>query len=230
MGLDILEFVMDVEEKFGIEIADNDAPKLTTPRLLVDYIMSKVKQGQDRGCLSQREFYRLRRTLIDRRWTTREAFKPETSLEEVVPRTNRRSAWQHLGNEITRPNLPDLRRPTYIKVALAVIGALAFFLPFLEGVPEIARDNVGPTGVSFLSLILVVWVGILATQPLKLTLPFNSVEDFVRYLLAHPRAEMVEEGWTREQVRETIRAMVAEHFGVIEFADDSRFIRDMHLG
>lgn len=64
MGLEIVEFIMSVEEKFGIEIADRDAEKLTTVRKLIDYIMTKVKPGEDRGCMTQREIHRLRRALI----------------------------------------------------------------------------------------------------------------------------------------------------------------------
>ena len=229
MGLDIVEFVMDVEERFGIEIPDKDAQNLTTPRLLVDYILNKVKPGEDRGCLSQREFYRLRRALIGRRWTTRKKLKPETSLEQIVPKSNRRTAWEQLGEEIEHPDLPNLTRPKYIKVALVVIGTMAFLLPWLKGVEQIAHDNPRPVWVSVLSAILVVWVGMVTTRPLKLAVPYDSVEDFVRYLLAHPRPEKSEEGWTRQQVRETIHAMIVEHFAVTEFTDDSRFVQDMHV-
>ena len=94
MGLDIVEFVMGVEERFGIEIPDADAQNLTTPRKLVDYIMTRVKPGQDRGCLTQREFHRLRRALVARHWATRQNLKPDTLLEGIVPRLNRRTLWQ----------------------------------------------------------------------------------------------------------------------------------------
>ena len=107
MGLDLIEFVMSVEEKFGIEIPDADAQNLMTPRKLVDYIMTKVKAGEDRGCLSQREFHRLRRALIARHWATREGLKPDTPLERIVPKPNRRSVWQHLGEEVQAPRWPD---------------------------------------------------------------------------------------------------------------------------
>jgi len=100
MGLEIVEFVMSVEEKFGIEIPDADAQALTTPRKLVDYIMTKVKAGAEQGCLSQREFHQLRRAVIARNWATRAGLKPDTPLERIAPRPNRRSVWQHLGEEV----------------------------------------------------------------------------------------------------------------------------------
>ncbi len=40
-SLDIVEFVMNVEEEFGIEISDEDAEKLTTVSDIVNYIINK---------------------------------------------------------------------------------------------------------------------------------------------------------------------------------------------
>jgi acyl carrier protein len=42
MGLDTVELLMAFEEKFGISIPDEDATRLTTPRKVTDYIVSKV--------------------------------------------------------------------------------------------------------------------------------------------------------------------------------------------
>jgi hypothetical protein len=42
MGLDTIELVMAFEDKFGVRILDEDAGQLTTPRKVIDYIMSKV--------------------------------------------------------------------------------------------------------------------------------------------------------------------------------------------
>lgn len=42
MGLDTVELAMAFEEKFGIIIPDEEAPCLTTPRKVTDYIVSKI--------------------------------------------------------------------------------------------------------------------------------------------------------------------------------------------
>ncbi|MDT4955712.1 MAG: Acyl-carrier [Acidobacteriota bacterium] len=42
MGLDTVELVMAFEEKLGVSIPDEDAPQLTTPRKVIDYIVNKV--------------------------------------------------------------------------------------------------------------------------------------------------------------------------------------------
>jgi acyl carrier protein len=43
MGLDTVELVMAFEEKFGINIPNEDAAELTTPRKVTDYVMSTAK-------------------------------------------------------------------------------------------------------------------------------------------------------------------------------------------
>jgi acyl carrier protein len=43
-SLDTVELVMALEEEFGTEIADEDAEKLTTVGLTVDYIIKSVSE------------------------------------------------------------------------------------------------------------------------------------------------------------------------------------------
>jgi|UniRef100_A0A7V3VT36 acyl carrier protein len=40
-SLDLVELTMDLEEKFGIKIPDEDISKLTDVKSVVDYILSK---------------------------------------------------------------------------------------------------------------------------------------------------------------------------------------------
>lgn len=39
-SVDMLSLMLEFEEAFGFEISDEDAPRLTTPRAIVDYILS----------------------------------------------------------------------------------------------------------------------------------------------------------------------------------------------
>ena len=51
-----------------------------------------------------------------------------------------------------------------------------------------------------------------------------------RFLVAHNRQNQEPDpGWTREQVWETVRALIIEHLAVTEFTEDSRFVQDMHI-
>ena len=48
MGLDIVELIMRVEEEFEIEIPDEIAETLTTPRTVIDYLANLPKFSERR--------------------------------------------------------------------------------------------------------------------------------------------------------------------------------------
>ena len=54
MGLDGVEMVMAVEEAFDIRIEASEAEKLLTPRLLIDFVQSKVSGATASVCLDSR--------------------------------------------------------------------------------------------------------------------------------------------------------------------------------
>lgn len=54
MGLELVEFVYVIEEEFEIEIPPDVAEKITTPRKLIDYLMTipKIKEKWSRDYVS----------------------------------------------------------------------------------------------------------------------------------------------------------------------------------
>ena len=90
MGLDIVEFVMEVEEAFALRIPDSVAEKILTPRMLIDYVYSQTIDPRKVGCLSQRAFYAVRRQLCERLDLPRSALRPTTDLLAVLPQLNAR--------------------------------------------------------------------------------------------------------------------------------------------
>ncbi len=194
--------------------------------------MTRVKAGADRGCLSQREFHRLRRALIARHWATRAGLRPDTPLDGIVPKPNRPTVWRQLGEEIQAPRWPGLIRPKLIKTVLVVMAVVAFSLPWALRSGDIVRGDLTPVMLSIISTTLVVGIGVAATRSLRVAFPTQHacVGDVARFLVATShQSEKVAEGWTREQVRETVRALIVENFAVTEFSDDSRFVQDMHI-
>ncbi|HUR54030.1 MAG TPA: acyl carrier protein [Gemmataceae bacterium] len=89
MGLDIVEFVMNVEETFDIRIPDRDAERIRTPRMLIDYIAARVPPSPVGrwGCGTQRAFYAIRRAL-----GKRHDLRPCDTLP--------REAWAYIGTAL----------------------------------------------------------------------------------------------------------------------------------
>lgn len=127
MGLDGVELIMAVEERFGIEITDPEATKIRTPRELTNLVLTKVKTTSASECFSQKAFHLLRRSAIREFGVNQKALRPDTPLDNVLPREDRRSNWQLFANRIGATNWPTLRRPTWIVSALGITTFLVFF-------------------------------------------------------------------------------------------------------
>ncbi len=100
MGLDSVEFVMAVEDSFGIVIPNEDAAGLLSPRLLIDYLMRCLPTDDHGSCLSQRAFYQVRRALARRLGVSPRSVLPSTVFAEVIPKDCHKSVWMGLKEDL----------------------------------------------------------------------------------------------------------------------------------
>lgn len=91
MGLDSVELVLGWEDAFGISISDAEAETMFTTRQVAECIFEKVRSPmpEDRGCLSMRAFFRLRRA-FQAEGVSRKAIQPETKVTDLLPSRRRR--------------------------------------------------------------------------------------------------------------------------------------------
>jgi hypothetical protein len=114
VGLDIVEFIMEIQETFGINISDPHAQQLNTPRRCIDYVCAHVPHSSDDFCMSQRAFYQLRRVLMQKTNLPRSCFQPNTNVMGVLPEEGRDETWSTIGtalgaNKRWWPELPVWR-------------------------------------------------------------------------------------------------------------------------
>lgn len=109
MGLDIVEFVMDVEESFGISIPDDTAATLSTPRKLIDYVYGRVHKSDEARCLTQRAFYAVRHELTSRLNLHPSQLRPNTELRDVLPSAGAQKIWAEVGECLNIPSWPRVR-------------------------------------------------------------------------------------------------------------------------
>jgi hypothetical protein len=100
MGLDLVEFVMEVEEKFQFQLPDEDMAAITTPRRLIDYLTLHLPTAADHVCPSQRAFYRLRSAFAARLNCAPSALRPDTSLLALIPNDVRAATWEGVRQDI----------------------------------------------------------------------------------------------------------------------------------
>ena len=99
MGLDIVEFVMEVEEAFDVRFPDRDLEWITTPRILIDYLHRRMGYGAA-SCPTQRAFYAVRRELRNQLGNASLNVRPGTPLVDVLPEPERRRTWAQVGQRL----------------------------------------------------------------------------------------------------------------------------------
>ena len=87
MGLDLVEYVMAIEDAFEIAIPDADAGRLTTPAELIEYVCAHLGESSDGAPLAQTAFYRLRAALIVELGVSRDQVRPRTAIADLTHRS-----------------------------------------------------------------------------------------------------------------------------------------------
>src|SRR5205809_427702 len=84
MGLDLVELVMEVEDEFGIQIADDDASHIETVGQLHSYVCRKIGSGHaiQGRCHSMAVFHRVREALVNTGIAATGEITLETDLSE----------------------------------------------------------------------------------------------------------------------------------------------------
>ena len=99
MGLDSVELVMSVENKFGIRIPDTDCEKIYTVQDFSDTVFKMISIHPTDKCLTQIIFYRIRKAFKNLELTKVE-IKPDTKISDLLTQTELKANWNRLETEI----------------------------------------------------------------------------------------------------------------------------------
>jgi hypothetical protein len=99
MGLDLVEFVIEIEEKFHIRIDDRDAEHLMTPRRCINYVYNRLAKP-DGACRSQKAFYYLRRALCKQTGVARTEVRPNTAVRGLLGAETPKKIWECIGTDL----------------------------------------------------------------------------------------------------------------------------------
>lgn len=231
MGLDGVEIVMEVEERFGISIADDEASKAETVGQLASLVTSKLPPADTVACHTARVFYRLRRDLIGRIGVARADVRPEAETLTLLRRgtTDTRTAWRATEAAVGL-QLPPLELPRplfYALVAtwLSVPASLIWLAAGTGGWPVRLL-------LSAASVVLAV-LATIGTRPWETIVPVGSrtFGGFVESIARRNVGRLIGEtrAWTEEDVLGAIREIVAEHMRLdpAKVTRDARFVQDL---
>lgn len=225
MGLDAVELVLAVEERFGIAIADDDAEKLVTPGLLIDYVCRQLEMTDTKRCQSQQAFYLLRRTLMQRTGAKRSEITPQRRIRDFFPGTDHTRDWPSLQAAVWARGWPSLGRPRRLRRLLFVLSLAALAATIACCVRLHLRLG------DIVSISLVAWAvsGVLlliSTRKQCISIPadLETLADLVPYVESSEEIR-----WDRGGVARAVREIVTRQLGLApsRYAENARFVEDL---
>ncbi len=233
MGLDSVELVMAVEEKFGISISDEEACSILTVGEMHRCIMNKVDMSDKSSCLTQRAFHLLRRNVVRQFGISRRSFMPNTDLDSVIPQAGRRKQWLTLQRSVGAVRWPAL---CLTKIAgIALITSL-LVIPGVAAWYEVAnlRWHPGLVGVLVIPTMAALMVASrYLVRPFETEFPagVTRVRDLAYALLAdNPQLFGPEQPrWTEEEVWSLLCSVIKTETAITDFTKDSRFVADLGI-
>jgi hypothetical protein len=127
MGLDIVEYVMTVEDLFHVRLPDAELRAVRTPRELARVVQRQLPQGSRvrAGCLSQRAFYRVRNAVLEiHPDLERGSLTPTTVSYSLKTRDGQPLRWRAVGERLGFP-LKDTFSKRWLQFGPNTLGTLA---------------------------------------------------------------------------------------------------------
>ncbi|ACM21465.2 hypothetical protein Geob_3122 [Geotalea daltonii FRC-32] len=228
MGLDGVELVIAFEEQFGVSMSDAEAEKLETPRMVCDFIYSKIVTTDEKICQTQRAFYLIRRAISNTFRHNRKSITPDAPINQLFSNPPDKEKWLSLKKAVQARTWPELSRPIWLKVLIVIIPASVFFTLWLRNpINPIAGFFAIPI-IGFFSAVITIYIGTSLTRPMKTTIPANikQVKDLIPFAITSDEMK-----WTKEQISEHVKRIVIEIVGISEseYFEDAHFIKDFGI-
>ena len=225
MGMDGVEIVMTVEERFGIEISNDEAERIVKPRELIEQIATKVHAAPDSVCLSRRAFHKVRRALVKDFNISRQTVRPSSRFKDLFPAGGRRERWIALRHRLGAARWPELQLPMTAGL-LAISSGLAAVYCSLAFVSTPLFPALGIAVIAG-----VIWI--FRASCLRIAFPHSSdsVGGLAHFLAGQAPETLgyMEQAWSRHEIAMAVREIVIDVIDCENYSEDARFVEDLGL-
>jgi len=227
MGLDGVELVMAIEDRFGITIPDSVSSEIRTVDDLVGFCLDRIHAAETVYCPSLSSFLSLRCLVREIRNDPDLRLRPRDNVETVLDESDRKRLWQQLP-ELLKSHPRELRRPAWLRKTLVVV-VLSF---------PIALMAVLPWHIEILALI---WLATIAwgmllhwlTLSMRTQTPdgYTTFGEITKRIVGVTVATNPPAETDYDTVFSIIKEIVVDQLGVDddEVVPTARFIQDLGL-
>jgi acyl carrier protein len=217
MGLDTVELVMAIEDEFGIHIDNTEATECTTPNIVADYVLSRVRTSSSDPCLSQKGFYKIRKAIANTFGIAKRDISPNTNLSVVLDSQVKRN-WELLRVVIGTDDFPKLKR------------SRNFCIFIVFGIPLILTLLFVSSGWSIPMLCLMFFVLVvlleISTNGMGREIPtkFSTVGSLIPFVECSSNKV-----WSRDEILSRVVELTSEQLGIpiSEITPGSQFVHDL---
>ncbi|MEO1236010.1 MAG: hypothetical protein AAFX76_04405 [Planctomycetota bacterium] len=238
MGLDGVELVIEVEEQFGIEIADAEAESVQTVGDLYALVQAKGVVGDVRTpCVLRPVFRKLTRAIDDTAPGPSPRWRPSTPLRDVFGPGRTVEIWPRL-ERATGWRMPELVRPralVWASIVLSVSAAVTAAAWIAQWIWSEGWD-VALSAAGVIGLFVGAFVGmglVYATRCTRRCAPADTLGEFTRLVKSKNGPAIAADygGISEDDAWATIRQIVVEVLGVRpeEVRPEARFIKDLGM-
>jgi acyl carrier protein len=232
MGLDAVELVMEVEDRFNVKLADSECARVRTVADLAALVISRLPRPSG-FCPTARTFFELRSQMVNGAAVERRLVRPKARLEALFPSGLRRP-WRMLRK--ANPRLPRLVASSAVDTAMLWATALCVFSGVAVVAVIWATLGAGAGVIAFLLMALVSGFIIHASSAIGWRLPpgVETVGDVVRLIapieVAH--GSQGERLLAQQQVLAEVRRITSQQLGLPleKVQPESSFVKDLEVG
>ncbi len=236
MGLDGVELVMEIEDRYDIRLTDAECSAARTVADVAALIVAHLPKYEGR-CPTARAFYEFRQCAMTHGKVMRQAVRPKARLDELFT-WGRWSRWRAMRK--VNPDLPRLVSRTSMNSITLRFLQLILALVWLLGTLMLAA-----LPVSGSVLVLLVFISVIAvvfafywTEDFFFRRHFPrdcvTVADLVRKIAPkyYPGTSAGEHLALGANVLQEVREMIAEQMGIPldSIKPESQIVRDLHIG
>ncbi len=228
MGLDGVQLVMEIEDKFGITIPDSVYSEIRTVGDLVGLCLDRILAANTMHCPSLSCFLSLRHLVRGIRNDPDLRLRPRDNVETVLDESDRKRIWQQLP-ELLKTNPRELRRPAGLRKTLVLV-VLSFPIVLMAVLPW----NVG--------ILMLIWFATYAFGMIlfRLTINFRTrtpngyttFGDITKRMVGLSIATNPPAETDYDTVFSIVKQIVVDQLGVDddEVVPTARFVEDLGVG
>lgn len=232
MGLDSIELVMEVEDRFQVKLPDAECERIRTVADLAALVIARLPRTTV-VCPTTRGFFDFRRLLMTHDVSERSAVRPQVRLDCLFP-PERRNIWKQLCRIDRR--LPDLVASDRHDRILSLITGLLLFSWLMAtgafwGLFGVAAAM--PLSIGLLFVGFIGWWALIDQLQQHFPRGIETVGDIARVIapMELPMSSAGERLVVQQQVLEEVRRISADQLGMSldKVHPNSDYVKDLGI-